>query len=392
MTWKARIETLARERWWYAAVSGLLLPPCFWQPRLQAGDLSSHMYNAWLTQLVESGRTEGLMTVRHSTDILFDLMLDRLFHLLGPEFAQRIAVSVSVLVFVWGAFAFVSAVVGRRSWHIMPCLAMLAYGWVFHMGFFNFYLSLGLCFWGMSLAWDMIPRRVLWAVPLFGLAYLAHALPVIWTLTLLTYICMARHMTVFHRVCLTAGFVGFLVGLHGVAGQILLTRWSAAQLSASTGVERISTLDSKYYWVLMGLSAVWAIWFLSLLRDRGARQVVASIPFQLCVISAAAVFVLPGTVLIPGFYHALSYIGERMSVGVAVCVCALLGAVRPRRIEKCALAVVSIAFFALMYVDERAINSIEDRLQDLISQVTLIEFGNGPAINPPGRGPHRSDF
>src|ERR1043165_3074513 len=171
----------------YVPLSILILLPVYWQPRVQAGDLSSHIYNAWLAQLIEAGRTEGLEIVRQTTNILFDLMLGGLLHLLGAELAQRIAVSVAVLVFVWGAFRFVSVAAGRRAWHLLPCIVMLAYGWVFHMGFFNFYLSLGFCFWAASLLWDWKPRGVMLAAPLLLLAYLAHALPVVWTFGLLAY-------------------------------------------------------------------------------------------------------------------------------------------------------------------------------------------------------------
>jgi hypothetical protein len=97
--------------------------------------------------------------------------------------------------------------------------------------------------------------------------------------------------------------------------------------------------------------------------------VVGGIPFQLCVVSSAAVFLLPGTVLIPGFLHALSYIAERMSLGVAVCVCAMLGAVRPRLLERCALIAVSVVFFGFIYADERALNRFEDRMQDVVAQL-----------------------
>ena len=45
----------SRERALFAASSVLLLAPCFWQSRLQIGDLESHIYNAWLAQLIESG-------------------------------------------------------------------------------------------------------------------------------------------------------------------------------------------------------------------------------------------------------------------------------------------------------------------------------------------------
>src|SRR6516162_10559581 len=96
----------------YVPLSILVLLPVYWQPRVQAGDLSSHIYNAWLAQLIEAGRLEGLEIVRQSTNILFDLMLGGLLKVLGAELAQRISVSVAVLVFVWGAFRFVSVVAG----------------------------------------------------------------------------------------------------------------------------------------------------------------------------------------------------------------------------------------------------------------------------------------
>src|SRR5207302_2210214 len=128
--------------------------------RLQAGDLASHIYNAWLARSIESGSVKGLKVVFQSTNILFDWLLSALLGLFGAAAAQRIVVAAAVLIFVWGAFAFVHAVSGRRPWALLPVIAMLAYGWVFHAGFFNFYLSLGLCWWAMTLAWNRTPRRI----------------------------------------------------------------------------------------------------------------------------------------------------------------------------------------------------------------------------------------
>ena len=83
----------ARSRWLLLAISLLLLAPCYWQPRIQAGDLSSHIYNSWLAQLIESGRAQGLMVKQQTTNVLFDLILSGLFKAFGAEAAQRIAVS-----------------------------------------------------------------------------------------------------------------------------------------------------------------------------------------------------------------------------------------------------------------------------------------------------------
>jgi hypothetical protein len=361
------VAALRRSRWLYVLVSMLLLAPCYWQPRVQAGDLSSHIYNAWLAQLIESGHIQGLEIARQTTNILFDLMLSGLFKLAGAEAAQRISVSLSVLIFIWGAFAFAQAVSGRKPWQILPCIAMLAYGWVFHMGFFNFYLSLGLCFWALALLWTPTSRRVAAAIPILILAYLAHALPVVWAAGLVGYLLVAGRLSARVRAYAIAGSLAAMVILHAAIAGTMVTSWSARQITLTTGLDQVWVFDAKYFLVLAGLLLVWASLFLNLIRLSSARQVASSMAFQLCAISAAAVFILPTMVLFPGFHHALVYIAERMSLGVGICVCALLACARPRRFERGALVAIALLFFGFLYRDERALNSFEDRMQDTVA-------------------------
>jgi len=82
------------------------------------------------------------------------------------------------------------------------------------MGFFDFYLSLGLCFWAMAVAWQPKPWRVAAALPILLLAYLSHALPVVWTFGLLSYVSLARPLTPKRRTVLTANFVMAMVVCH----------------------------------------------------------------------------------------------------------------------------------------------------------------------------------
>lgn len=363
------LAALGRSRWLYVLVSVLLLAPCYWQPRIQAGDLSSHIYNAWLAQLIESGRIQGLQIVRQTTNILFDLMLGGLFKLLGAEAAQRISVSLAVLIFIWGAFTFASVVSGHKPWQIMPSIAMLAYGWVFHMGFFNFYLSLGLCSWALALLWKPSARRAAAAIPILILAYLAHALPVAWAVGLVAYLLIARRLPDKLRPYVIAGSFVAMGIVHAVLAGTMVTNWSLQQITLTTGLDQIWVFDAKYYVVLVALLIVWANLFLSLIRLTNARQVVSSMAFQLCLVSAAAVFILPTMVLFPGFHHALVFIAERMSLGVGICLCALLACARPRRFERGALIAVALLFFAFLYHDERALNSFEDRMQDTVAQL-----------------------
>jgi hypothetical protein len=378
------LAALKGSRWFYVLVSLLLLLPCFWQPRVQAGDLSSHIYNAWLSQLIESGQIQGLHIVTQTTNILFDLMLSGLFKLMGAEAAQRISVSVTVLVFIWGAFAFAGVVSGRKPWPVLPCIMMLAYGWVFHMGFFNFYLSLGICFWALALLWQPNPRRVAVAVVLLAVAYVAHALPVAWVAGLMAYVMVGRRLSQRARVYLIAALLTGMMLVNGVMARTLITQWSAHQITLTTGLDQMWVFDGKYYGILIALLFLWAIMFLNLIHLSDARQVVLSMPFQLCVISAGVVFILPTSILFPGFHHALAFIAERMSLGVGVCVCALLACAQPRWFERAAMVGIAIVFFAFLYHDERALNLFEDRMQDTVAALPqgqrVISAINDPAL------------
>src|SRR5580693_3735768 len=73
--WVAKLAALGQSPLGYILASILVLLPCFWQARIQAGDLSSHIYNSWLAQLIERGQAPGLALVRQSNNVLFDLML-----------------------------------------------------------------------------------------------------------------------------------------------------------------------------------------------------------------------------------------------------------------------------------------------------------------------------
>jgi hypothetical protein len=365
----SKIAALGRSPWGYVLASLALLIPCYWQPRIEAGDLSSHIYNSWLAQLVESGKLQGLTVSKQATNVLFDLILSGLFRALGPEAAQRIAVSLAVLIFAWGAFAFASAASGRRAWGLMPCIAMLAYGWVFHMGFFDFYIGLGLCFWALALAWVPDRKRLGAAGVVFVLAFLAHALAFAWGFGLAVFLLAANRLPVARRTMLTAVAVGVMLLGRIIVSNSLTTRWSPGQFTLTTGADQLRVFDGKYYALFIALLVVWGAWFIQLMRQMGPRKVGTSLTFQFFVLSAAAVAILPGMVLIPGYRHGLVYIGERMSLGVAVSVCALLAQTRPRVFPRYALALVTVAFFGFLYRDERIFNAFEQRMQDIVMRL-----------------------
>ena len=132
-------------------ISALVTVPCLWHRHFEAGDLASHVYNAWLAQLIQHGQAPGLYIVRQWNNVLFDSTLIGLAKLVGLRTAERIATSAAVLIFFWGSFAFVSFVARRAAWNLIPVIAIFAYGWTFEEGLMNYYVSIGLAFFGLAL-------------------------------------------------------------------------------------------------------------------------------------------------------------------------------------------------------------------------------------------------
>src|SRR5579864_3537544 len=182
-----------------ALISILLLVPCFWHKRIETGDLPSHTYNAWLAQLIERGEAPGLYIARQSNNVITDLALYHLANLVSLRAAERIVVPVSILTFFWGAFVFISAASQRAPWFLVPAIAMITYGWTFHSGFMNFYLSLGLSFFAAALAWRGSGADWIVATVLAGLVWLAHPMGFLCLIGMVAYIKLADMLRGWYR-------------------------------------------------------------------------------------------------------------------------------------------------------------------------------------------------
>lgn len=362
-------QFLARTPARVAIVSALVLVPCFWQTRIQAGNLSSHLYNAWLSILIEEGTAPGLKIVPQPTNVLFDVILAGLMRTVGPWGAEHIAVPLAVLVFFWGAFAVVCVASRSRPWYVLTFLAMLAHGWVFHMGFMNFYLATGLSFWAFALLWKPTLQSAIAAVPLIALACFAHAVPVAWMIGCIAYAWVAREIRPRARLILMVAAVAALIVMRHFLIAHFPTRWSPEQVVSMTGADQMSVFESKYHPLEFILLVIWFSLFTRAVQRKGEERMLLGIPFQLCLIVSAAVLLLPSAVLLPGYVHPLRYIAERMSLIVGVSCCALIGGVAPGQRESMATAILMGLFFSFLYVDTRALNHVEDLMEQSVARM-----------------------
>jgi len=366
-------------RWFgLGSFSVALLIPCFWQSRIQAADLSSHIYNAWLAALIQRGEAPGLWISFQSNNVLFDFLLEWLLLRVGPDWAQRLAVAVTVLLFGLGALLFIFRLAGSRAgtsvarknwWVAAPCVAMLSYGFIFHMGFFNFYLSMGLCLWCIAIfldaghAWYI---RVL-AAPILIVAWTAHPFPVVWTIGALIYIIVASRFAPRKRAYL----IGFGLALLIAARYILTHRysysWSARQVFFITGANQVELFGLKYAVPFAGLLSMWWMLLRRLVHRTGFADLFSAIPFQLWLLNAAAVVLIPDMLRLPGFDRPFGYITDRLSFAAALMMCAVIAAAPTTRLIRVALTLVAMLFFGLLYLDNRELNQMEDRLDAVVA-------------------------
>jgi len=364
-----RIVYWQKAREWIAIplFSIVLLIPCFWQSRIQSADLSSHIYNAWLASQIHQGKAPGLWISSQSNNVLFDLMLEWLLVRVGPDLAQRFAVSISVLVFGWGAVLFIFRVGSRNWWFAGPCVAMLSYGFVFHMGFFNFYLALGLCLWYLAISWGKAWRVHAMAAPLLIVAWMAHPFPVVWAVGTTAYAVVATRLQPRRRPLLLVLGLAIVVA----AGYILTHRyasvWYLDQATLITGANQIALFGIKYVLLFAALLLVWLLLLRKLVKDMGVIHLFLTIPFQLWLLNTAAVVLIPDRVLFPQFGQSFGFIAERLSLGAGLSMCALLVAAHTGRLVKVALAAIALLFFGFLYTDDRTLNHREDQLDAALS-------------------------
>ncbi len=344
----------------YLFLSAALLMPCFWHSHIQAGDLSSHIYNSWLAQLAERGDAPALEVVSQPSNVLFDLLLYKLFRAYGPEAAQRIAVAISVLIFAGGAFCFVSVVNRRRPWFLLPCLAMLTYGWAFHMGLFNFYLALGISWWALALLWRGGLVRWLLATPLLALAFAGHPLPPLWTVAIGAYVEVSRRLPRERQSALLRIAVALLIAAHIAVRLTINSEWLPQQLSLISGVNQVYLFGGPFVVVQFALLAAWGWLAWQRARSERWRELLWSLPVQLVLLSAMAVALIPQRVGL------LVYVAHRASLLVAVLMCAALAQVRARTWERVSLGTIAAAFFVMLYLNTAIVDRLDHQVSALV--------------------------
>lgn len=352
-------------------LSVLALVPCFWLPHIYSVDLPSHAYNAWLTLLAEKGQAPGLYIAPVWTNFVFDVMLVETMRAFGADWAQRISVSACVLLFFWGAFAWVQAWSGRAAWRSVPLLLLITYGWVFQMGFFNFYLGVALCLWGAAVIVRKTPLAYAIGLALIGGSAFCNVIattvmaPLIATHFALTRVAPQYRI----RAAATFTIAGLL--LTYAVSQALNTTPQPGWTLLLGGDQLVhsgfaTAFIGAAYMVLAG------VFLLLLFADNGIRATLLDERVLLLLIAAIVVCAIPWGVQLADYVMPIAFLRDRGSVTVILCFALVWNAYQPTRVQFAVMALLATAAFSVMYGEARAFSQVE---QQLVRAVRMLPAG-----------------
>lgn len=350
-------------------VSAVLLVPCFWHPRIEAGDLASHAYNAWLTMLVHQGKAPGLRLATQANNVLFDILLFRACSLFGFIAGEKVSVSIAVLVFFWGAFTIASSASKRPAWFLAPLLVALSWGWTMEMGFFNFYLALGLSFFALAALWRGRPRDFLFAAFLCPVIWLAHPLGAAWFGAMAIYVVVSRLVQPRWQWILTGIALVTAIGMRlALASQYQVTWWMGHFYDLN-GSDQLSLGTSYHFLPICLLLAVLACVALHVLRTRGPVTDKFPVSLQLFVICFLGLALIPDAISLPSYSEPVSLISSRFTLAVAVMACCALATLRPRILFAALTGILALCYFAVLYTDTGKTYAMENQAAALVAQL-----------------------
>jgi hypothetical protein len=369
------------------AISAAVLVPCFWHHRIEAGDLGSHLYNVWLAHLIERGQVPGLVIVPLWTNVLFDRLVGGLANIFGMHIAEKISVSLAVLIFFWGAFALAAAVVRRAPWFIVPMIAMVCYGWTFEMGFLNYYIALGLSFLSLALFWRGNRFERLLAFAPAPIIVVAHPLGLVWLVAAALYIAVAEAIPLRMQILLFLVAAGALFLFHIYLERHFVVDAEENPLYLFTGLDQLLLLGSRYKLVqnalLIFIPASILCDVVPRRRELGVWTAYA-IPLQLYILMELGVILLPDGIRFPGFPAALALLTERMTSISAVLLSCVLAAMKPRKWHLASLCAIAAVFFGFLYQDTAVLNRMEAQVEQLVRTLPPGQRVMGTIKPPPG--------
>jgi hypothetical protein len=372
--------------------SAVILIPCLWHRHIEAGDLGSHTFNSWLAELIQQGRVPGLYIAHQWNNIAVDWGMGWLGPRLSFAAAEKIVVSICVLAFFWGAFAFVTASIRRAPWMVVPAIAIIAYGFTFYAGFMNFYLSMGFAFFAAAVTWRAAPIDWLTGAILAAMSLLVHPMGFGLLIAVVLYIHVAEPTPSKYRWLVFGSALLCVVAIHFALPHFFrMESWRGSNLLALNGSDQMVLFRPAYKYLALATVVFGCgtfAWFAACNPDKEQLARRVRTPIELWTILVIAAPMVPAAIWLPEYTAAVSAISSRITTLTAILGICVLGALSPRRWTLAGLSVIALIFFGMQYHDTAVLSGMEQQVDTLVaglpygSKVSYtIDFGGFSRIN-----------
>lgn len=386
-------SSVRRELRLTVVISVLLLIPCFWHAHIEAGDLGSHVYNAWLAQLIEKGQAPGLYVVRQWNNVLFDILLLSFANAFGLAVAEKLVVSLCVLVFFWGVFALMRAVSSQTPWFLTPCIAMLTYGHVFHLGFMNYYLSIGLGCIGLALLWPLRRNGMIASALIAPVMLLAHPIGLLWFVGAGCYRLLWVKLPGWWKVIAPIGAIGVFVAARWYIAQSgWEVQWREVPLWRMTGADQFHVFGRRYMYftrLFLVLGALSTLLAVAQFRRVAGFWKQLHLPLELGVVSFVATILLPENIHIDPTGGWIGELATRLTLVTAIFVLCWLATLPAQRWYLLAYGALALIYFVFIYQDTAFMNRMEANAEKVTEP---LPFGTRALATIYAPGDYRTPF
>jgi len=342
--------------------------------------------------LVEQGRIPGLYIADQWNNVVVDYALSWLGPRAGFTAAEKIVVSSCVLIFFWGAFAFVATATRRVPWTVAPAIAIIAYGFTFYAGFMNFYLSLGLALFAAAATWRGGPVDWIVGATLGAMSLVAHPMGFAMLVALVLYIHLAEAVPGRYRWFVFGAAFLCVITIHFALAHFFHTDPSrSTKFLAMNGVDQMVLFRPVYKYLALGTLGFGCFAFaVSALKSHDRERLVHDVrtPLELWAILLVAASLVPAAIWLPEYNNAISAISSRITTLTALLALCVLGALAPRKWIFGGLSILAVIFFGLQYQDTAVLNRMEREVGTLVAGIPYgskvsytIDFGDFSRIN-----------
>ena len=225
---------------------------------------------------------------------------------------------------------------------------MLAYGYTFHMGFLNYYLSLGLAFFGLAIVWRARGSEWLWVLALLALAFVAHPIGFLWLIGAGLYVRSPEFLRGRLRLLaiVVAGIA--LLGARFYLGKHYETSQPEKSRFFFNGSDQFILFGERYVWLAWAALAFGAACFLKAAISRGSSIYSGRglrLALELYGIAFLATALLPENIRVPWYAGWIGLLVARLTAISATLGLCILACLRREKWHVAGFGLLALAFF-----------------------------------------------